>query len=160
MERTIGGSIELLGGKTFKATSGTGHAITLDAAFEEGGADHGARPIELLLLGLGGCAAMDVAELLRKTGQDVTGYEVHVRGERASTSSEVLGQIGFEHVVRGRRVNPAAVHRAIEISGARYWAVLAMLGRPARIGEQYRVVDEDTGAETHGVLNQLPTATS
>ena len=157
---TMEGTVELLAGMTFRARSGSGHAITLDAAPEVGGGDHGARPMELLLLGLGGCTAMDVISILRKMGQDVTGYSVRVRGERVTTHPQVFRRISVEHVVTGRDVSPHAVHRAVELSATRYCSAAAMLREVAEIAEGYRVIDEETGAETTGSLPSLDVATT
>jgi putative redox protein len=156
MGKTVSGSVELLAGRTFKAKSGSGHAITLDEALDAGGSDHGARPGELVLLGIAGCAAMDVARNLHRLGQDVTAYEVQVLGEGSVKQPDGFGSISLEHVVRGRRVNPAAVHRAIEMSADRARAMRDNLVKTAYIDETYRVVDVDTGAETRGKL-ETPT---
>jgi putative redox protein len=129
-------------GMAFAATPGSGHAITLDAAVEDGGKDGGSRPMELLLLDLGGCTGMDVISILRKKRQDVTGYEVRVRGERASDYPMVFTHIVIEHVVRGRNLSAEAVRRAVELSATRYCSAAAMLGKVARIEESYRVVED------------------
>lgn len=131
---------------TFSATSSSGHTITLDAAPEVGGKEQGPRPMELLLLGLGGCTGMDVISILRKMRQDVTGYEVVLKAERASDHPKVFTRILVEHVVRGRNLNADAVRRAVELSATRYCSASAMLGKVAQIEEAVRVVDDATGA--------------
>jgi putative redox protein len=151
------GSVELLEGMTFQASTDSGHALLLDAAPEHGGADRGPRPMELLVVGLAGCTAMDVIGILRKMRQDVTGYTVRVTAERAEQHPKVLTGIQVEHVVRGRGVSPEAVRKAVELSATRYCSVGAMLQRAAPIRERFRLVDEDSGAETVGAL-ALPAA--
>jgi putative redox protein len=136
----------------FRGTSSNGYTIPLDASPQAGGAGGGVRPIELLRLGLGGCTGMDVIESLRKMRQDVAGYEVRVGGEQRDAHPRIFTRIWVEHVVRGRRVRPDAVRRAMELSATRYCSVSAMLARAATIEERYRVVDADTGAEVVGTL--------
>lgn len=131
---------------TFSASSGSGHTITLDAAPEVGGMERGPLPMELLLLGLGGCTSMDVISILRRMRQDVTGYEVVLKAERAPDHPRVFTRVLVEHVVRGRNLNADAVRRAVELSATRYCSASAMLGKVAQIEEAVRVVDESTGA--------------
>jgi putative redox protein len=144
--------VEFRGGMAFLATSSNGCAVPLDASPEAGGAGQGVRPIELLLLGLGGCTGMDVIEILRKMRQDVTGYEVLVHGARRAAHPRIFTRIVVEHVVRGRGLTPEAVRRAVALSATRYCAVSAMLAPAATIEERYRIVDADTGAEAAGTL--------
>ena len=147
MGQLMQGTVVWQEGMAFAATPGSGHAITLDASVEDGGQDKGSRPMELLLLGLGGCTGMDVISILRKKRQDVTGYEVRVRGERASDYPMVFTHIVVEHVVRGHNLSAEAVRRAVELSATRYCSAAAMLGKVARIEESYRVVEEAPDAK-------------
>src|SRR5215471_1602101 len=96
-------------GVRFEAEAGSGHHITLDAAEHGGGQNAGFRPMELLLVGLAGCTGMDVISILRKKRQNVTGYEVRVRGVRAEEHPMVFVEITAEHVVTGRAIQPEAV---------------------------------------------------
>jgi putative redox protein len=152
MGETMTATVELLDGMAFRATAGSGHALVLDAAPDVGGRERGPRPLELLLLGLGGCTGMDVISILRKMRQDVTGYQIRVRGERAADHPKIFTVIVVEHVVRGRGLSLEAVARAVQLSPTRYCSAAAMLGRVAHIQERYRVVDERTGTEQMGTL--------
>lgn len=147
MTSTLEGTVRWLGTMSFRAVTSGGHAITLDAAPEAGGADLGPRPLELLLLGLGGCTGMDVISILRKMRQEVSDYQVVLHAEQAEEHPRVFTRITVEHVVRGRQINPSAVRRAVELSSTRYCPASAMLGKTARIEERFRVIDEATGAE-------------
>jgi putative redox protein len=140
------------GGMAFRGTSSNGYVVPLDAAPAAGGAGAGVRPIELVLLGLGGCTGMDVVEILRKMRQDVTDYEVRVRGARRRAHPRVFTRVTVEHVVRGRGIRPDAVRRAVELSARRYCAVAAMLAPSTALEERYRVIDAVTGAEVEGGL--------
>ena len=154
---TMQGTVELLEGMAFRAATDSGHELLLDAAPEHGGADRGPRPMELLVVGLAGCTAMDVIGILRKMRQEVTGYRVRVTAERSEQHPRVLTDIAVEHVVRGRGVSPEAVRKAVELSATRYCAVGAMLQRATAIQERFRLVDEESGSETVGTL-ALPAA--
>ena len=147
MGQLMQGNVAWTEGMAFAATAGSGHTVSLDASTSDGGRNNGARPMELLLLGLGGCTGMDVISILRKKRQDVTGYNVQVSGERAEDHPMVFTRISVEHVVRGRSLSMEAVRRAVELSATRYCSAAAMFGKTARIEESYRVIDEATGAE-------------
>lgn len=149
---TLEGTVEFVEGLTFSARSGSGHTLLLDSS-SNGEASRGPSPMELLLLGLGGCTGMDVIGILRKMRQDVTDYRVHVRGVRAETHPRVFTAITVEHVVRGRNLNPTFIKRAIGLSASRYCSASAMLARAARVEERYHVIDEATGTETTGALH-------
>lgn len=148
MSGTTEATVRWIGEMAFQARASTGHTIDLDAAPEVGGHDRGPRPIDLLLLGLGGCAGMDVISILRKMRQDVTAYEIRLSGERAAEHPKIFTHIVVEHVVRGRMVSPEAVRRAVELSATRYCPAAAMLGKAARIEEVYRVIEEATNVES------------
>jgi putative redox protein len=156
MSTTHTATLTLLDGMAFQAASGSGHTLTLDANPAAGGQERGPRPMELLLLGLGGCTAMDVISILRKMRQEVTDYRVEVSGERAETHPQVYTRLTVEHVVTGRRLDEALVRRAIELSDTRYCSAAAMLRQAAPITTRYRLIDADTGAVTAGDLTTVP----
>lgn len=134
----------------FIAEAGSGHTVMLDAAEHGGGHDLGFRPMELLLVGLSGCTAMDVISILRKKRQEVTAYEVRVRGERAEDHPMVFTEITVEHIVTGHQVSPEAVARAIELSETRYCGAGAMLGKTAHLRHTYHIIESEA-AVTSGV---------
>jgi len=139
-------------GMRFDAESGSGHHVMLDAAEHSGGQNAGSRPMELLLVGLAGCTGMDVISILRKKRQQVTGYEVHVRGVRAEDHPMVFVEITVEHVIIGHHIQPEAVARAIALSEERYCGAGAMLGKVAHLTHTYRIVE---AAETLAVATPL-----
>ncbi len=141
MAETMTSRAVLEAGMRFDAVSGSGHHVILDAAEQGGGEDTGFRPMELLLVGLAGCTGMDVISILRKKRQDVTGYEVQVRGVRAEEHPMVFVEITVEHVVTGHHVQPDAVARAIALSEERYCGAGAMLGKVAHLTHTYRIVE-------------------
>jgi putative redox protein len=136
-------TVRLIGPMRFDGVSSSGHTVVMDTSVDGGGTDAGASPMELVLLALAGCTGMDVIGILRKKRQDVTGYEIHVRGVRAEQHPMVYTTIHVEHVVTGRNVDPAAVARAVELSETKYCSVSNMLNRAARIETSYRVVEAE-----------------
>ena len=152
MSETLSASVDLLDGMAFRATTGTGHEVVMDAAPEVGGGDAGPRPMEMLLVGLGGCTGMDVISMLRKMHQHVSGYEIRLSGERANDHPKIFTRIGVEHVVRGSDLSADAVRRAVELSATRYCSAAAMLNRAAHVEETYRLIDDASGQEQTGAL--------
>lgn len=130
----------------FEGSATSGHHIVLDSAEEHGGENAGFRPMELLLVGLAGCTAMDVISILTKKRLNVTGFEVRVEGDRAETHPKVYTDIRVEYVVRGRDIPADAVERAIQLSEEKYCSASAMLRQAARITSSYRIEPDDGSA--------------
>lgn len=141
MAEQMTATVKLETGMRFDAEAGSGHHVTLDAAEHGGGQNAGFRPMEMLLVGLGGCTGMDVISILRKKRQQVTGYEVHVSGIRAEDHPMVFVEITVEHIVTGHDVQPEAVERAIQLSKERYCGAGAMLGKVAHLTHTFRIVE-------------------
>jgi putative redox protein len=141
-------------GMRFEVEAGSGHTVTLDAAEQGGGQNAGFRPMEMLLVGLAGCTAMDVISILRKKRQQVTSYEVRVQGVRAEDHPMVFVEITVEHIVTGHNIQPDAVARAIELSEGRYCGAGAMLGKVAHLTHTYRIIEAGkslVSASTRGI---------
>ena len=149
MAEQMTAAVRLETGMRFDAEAGSGHHITLDAAKHGGGQNAGFRPMELLLVGLGGCTGMDVISILRKKRQQVTGYEVHVSGIRAEENPMVFVEITVEHIVTGHSIQAEAVARAIQLSEERYCGAGAMLGKVAHLAHTFHIVE---AAETRAVV--------
>ena len=141
--------LHLVEGLHFVGTPPSGHAIGLDSNVGDA-APVAATPMELQLVALGGCTAMDTISILRKMRQDVTAYDVRLSSERASEHPRVYRSIVMTHEVRGRGVSEANVRRAIQLTMTRYCPVFAMLYPKVDIRERYEITDEDTGAVTAG----------
>ncbi len=129
-------------GMHFDVSVGSGYHLEIDASPEQGGTGRGARPMELLLAGLAGCTALDVISILRKSRQEVTGFEVVVNGDRAEQDPKVYTHIRVEYVVRGHHISEDALQRAIRLSEEKYCSASAMLGKTAKIGTSYRIIEE------------------
>lgn len=111
----------------------SGLPLHLDANPEAGGENRGVRPVEALLIGLGGCTGMDVITILRKMRQDVTSYEVLLHGERAPEHPKVYTDITVEHVVTGRKLDRSSVETAVRLSEAKYCSVSNTLVKGTRV---------------------------
>lgn len=127
---------------TFTASADSGFAITLGADPSVGGDNDGARPMELLLMGLAGCTAMDVISILNKKRQKVTGFEVRAHAERAANHPKVFTAITLHYIVRGEGIDPAAVQRAMELSEKTYCPAQAMFNQVAPITLSYEIIEE------------------
>lgn len=141
MAEEMTAQVSLQEGMRFIARSGSGHHVTLDAPRTGDGENLGFRPMELLLVGLAGCTGMDVISILRKKRQQVTGYEVHVRGIRAEEHPMVFVEITVEHIITGHQIQPEAVARAVALSEERYCGAGAMLGKVAHLTHTFRILE-------------------
>lgn len=140
-ENAVLGELTWVQGMQFVAQGGaSGVPVVFDSAAEAGGLGHGLRPMEALLLALGGCTAMDVISILQKKRQDVTGFKINLKGWRAAEHPRRYTEIALEFVVRGHDVSPEAVARSIELSETKYCSVAASLN--AKITTTYRVEQE------------------
>jgi len=126
-------------GMTFLAETGSNHVVAMDGAPEGGGRNLAPRPMEMVLLGTGGCTAYDVVVILKKSGQDVTGCEVQVAAERAETDPKVFTKIHMHFVVRGRGLKKNLVEHAIRLSHEKYCSASIMLGKTAQITKDFEI---------------------
>lgn len=131
--------VKLVEGITFVAESGSGHAVVMDASPDVGGRNLGARPMEMLLMGAGGCSAIDVVQILRKARQDFVDCVVELEAERAPEDPKVFTRIHMHYVVTGRGLNPAHVERAIKLSKEKYCSATIMLAKTAEVTSDYEI---------------------
>jgi putative redox protein len=136
--------VKWLDGRAFVGESGSGHAVVMDGAPEAGGRNVGVRPMEMLLLGLGGCTAFDVVMILEKGREKVTSCEVELDADRADTEPKVFTHVKLNFKLKGRNLKPAAVERAIKLSEEKYCSATAMFKHTARF-ETTWTVEEDGG---------------
>jgi putative redox protein len=129
-------------GMTFLAETGSNHVVAMDGAPEGGGRNLAPRPMEMVLLGTGGCTAYDVVVILKKSGQHVTGCGVKLVAERAETDPKVFTRIHMQFTVRGRALKKNLVEHAVRLSHEKYCSASAMLGKTADITKDVQVIDE------------------
>lgn len=133
--------VKWAGGLEYVGESGTGHAIVVDGGVDVGGQNLGMRPMELLLVGLGGCSGMDIASILMKKRQNVAGIEATVKGQMAEDYPKKFTDIEIEFTVTGRDLSEEAVKRAVDLSMEKYCSVKATLDGSAKITFSYKVVN-------------------
>lgn len=128
---------------SFVGESGSGHSIVMDGAPEAGGRNLGVRPMEMLLLGLGGCSSFDVMLILQKSRQQVTSCEAEIQAERAVQDPKVFTRIHLHFIVKGKNLSPAKVERAIQLSADKYCSASIMLGKSAEITHDFEVIADE-----------------
>jgi putative redox protein len=128
-------------GMSFVAETGSNHLVAMDGAPDGGGRNLAPRPMEMVLLGTGGCTAYDVVVILKKSGQQVTGCEVKLASERAETDPKVFTRIHMHFIVRGRALKRNLVEHAIRLSREKYCSASAMLGKTAQITTDFELVE-------------------
>jgi putative redox protein len=128
-------------GMSFLAETGSNHLVTMDGAPDGGGRNLAPRPMEMVLLGTGGCTAYDVVVILKKSGQDVTGCEVKLTAERAATDPKVFTRIHMHWTVRGRGLKRNLVDHAVRLTHEKYCSATAMLSKTAEVTRDFEVVE-------------------
>ena len=121
--------IEWAGNAKFIGESDSGHQITMDGPPESGGNNEGVRPMELVLLGLGGCSSFDVIHILKKQRQHVTGCTTKLTAERAESEPKVFTKVHLHFIVTGHKLHHSRVEKAIELSAEKYCSASIMLAR-------------------------------
>ena len=128
-------------GMSFIGESGSGHAVVMDGAPEAGGRNLGPRPMEMLLMGTGGCSAFDVVQILQKARQKVSDCQVQLQATRAETDPKVFTAIHFHFIVSGQGLSESVVERAVKLSHEKYCSASIMLGQVAQITHSVEIVD-------------------
>ncbi len=127
---------------TYVAQSPSGHALVMDGPPELGGHNLGPRPMEMLLMGMGGCTAVDVVSILRKARQDLRGCEIEIAAERADSDPKVFTQIHVHFILTGPDLSAKHIERAIHLSAEKYCSASIMLGQTAKITHTFEIRQE------------------
>lgn len=130
-------------GLTFTGKSNTNHWVMMDTTEDIGGHAGGTRPLELVLLALGGCTGMDVVSILKKMQQQYDSFELKLDGEVSQEHPKVFRKIHIEYVFGSREMDEEKVKKAIDLSMDRYCPVTAMLRNSVEITHEYRIVPPD-----------------
>ncbi|MEM7562851.1 MAG: OsmC family protein [Pseudomonadota bacterium] len=126
---------------SFVGESGSGHSVVMDGAPEAGGRNLGIRPMEMMLLGMGGCTAFDVVSILKKSRQAVVDCEVELESERADTVPKVFTKIHAHFIVKGHQLDPVKVGKAVALSADKYCSASRMLEKTAEITHDFEIVE-------------------
>jgi len=135
--------IKWVEGVSFVGETGSGHAIVIDGAPENGGRNLGARPMELVLTGTAACTAFDVVEILRKARQPVADCVVEAEAKRAATPPKVFTHVHFKYLVAGRGLDAHQVERAVKLSKDKYCSATLMIARTAEITYEVSIIEGD-----------------
>jgi putative redox protein len=137
---THNATIRWAGRMTFIGKAGTNHLVPMDTTAEFDGDSAATKPLELLLVALGGCTGMDIIPLFKKMRQNVTTVEINVTAERAEEHPRVYTKIDIEYVITGNGLEEDKVKRAVDLSQEKYCSVSAMLNKACPISYSYRIV--------------------
>ena len=133
--------VKWLDNMSFVGESGSGHSVVMDGPPESGGRNLGVRPMEMLLLGLGGCASFDVVLILQKSKQQIIDCEVQIEAARADKEPKVFTRIHLHFVVTGRGVSAEKVERAIKLSAEKFCSASIMLAQMAEVTHDFELIE-------------------
>ena len=128
---------------SFLGETESNHAVLMDGSPAAGGRNLGPRPMEMLLLGAGGCTSFDVISILKKSRQSVSDCYVELEAERAETDPKIFSKIHMHFVVKGKNIKPEVVAKAIKLSADKYCSASIMLGATAEMSHDFEVIQED-----------------
>ena len=142
------GTVKWLDGAMFVGESGSGHTVVMDGPEDLGGRNLSLRPMEMLLLGTGGCAIYDVISMLKKSRQQVTGCRVELQAERADAVPAVFEAMNLHFVVSGVDIKESQVKRAVELSAEKYCSASIMLASAGVKVTHSFAIEAPEGSET------------
>ena len=132
--------IKWQGGVSFSGESESGHSVLMDGAPEAGGKNLGPRPMEMILMGVGGCTTFDVVMILKKGRQDISDCVVEIEAARATLDPKVFTHIHLHFILTGKNLNRAQVERAINLSAEKYCSASIMLKNTVKITHDFEIV--------------------
>lgn len=124
---------------SFSGMSDSGFSVPIGTTAESGGDDDAVRPVELILIGLGGCTGMDVISILEKKKQKVTAFDIKLHADRSQEHPKVFTAIEIEYIVSGKEIDRVAVERAVQLSTEKYCPAFAMLSKIAPISTRITI---------------------
>ena len=133
--------VKWIGGVAFEGSADSGHSVIMDGAVEGGGENKGLRPMEMVLLGMGGCTSFDVVSILKKSRQQVSDCVVEMVAERAQVTPKVFTKIHMHFKITGNGVDPERAARAISLSADKYCSAVAMLEKTATITHDFEIIE-------------------
>ncbi|MEN6587624.1 MAG: OsmC family protein [Sulfuricella sp.] len=134
--------IKWAGEASFIGETESSHAVVMDGPPEMGGRNIGPRPMEMLLLGTGGCTSFDVVHILKKSRQQITDCVAEIEAERASEDPKIFTKIHIHFIVTGKALKPEQVERAVKLSAEKYCSASIMLGKSAEITHDFEIIEQ------------------
>jgi len=132
--------VKWLDNMSFVGESDSGHSVVMDGAPEVGGRNLGVRPMEMLLLGMGGCTAFDVVLILKRARQAIIDCEVELEAERSAEVPKVFTKIHVHYIIKGHDLNEKQVARAVKLSAEKYCSASIMLAAVAEVSHDYEII--------------------
>jgi len=134
--------VKWLDNMSFVGESESGHSVVMDGPPESGGRNLGVRPMEMVLLGMGGCTAFDVVLILKRQRQDITDCQVELSAERAEDTPKVFTKIHVHYMVTGKNLDEKKVARAVDMTADKYCSVSIMLAQSADVTHDFEIIEE------------------
>jgi len=135
-------TVKWIDGRLFVGETGSGHAVVMDGPPDHGGRNMGARPMEMILLGVGGCSSFDVIDILQKGRHDIIDCTAELTAERVDAIPAVFSKVHLHFKVKGRNLPAAAVERAVKLSAEKYCSASIMLGNGGvEISHDFEVIE-------------------
>lgn len=134
-------TVEWIGHRSFVAATGSGHTVVMDGAPESGGRNLAPRPMEMMLVSLGGCTAFDVVMILEKGRHQINTCQVKITGERADTDPKIFTEVHLHYTVKGNNLPKDAVERAVKLSAEKYCSASAIISATAKITHTIEMVE-------------------
>ena len=134
-------TVKWVDGRVFLGESGSGHAVVMDGPVDHGGRNIGIRPMEMILLGVGGCSSYDVMDILQKGRNDVVDCVAELTAERVDAVPSVFSKIHLHFKVTGRNLKDSVVERAVKLSAEKYCSASIMLGKSVDITHDFEVIE-------------------
>ncbi|PCJ86929.1 MAG: peroxiredoxin [Thiotrichaceae bacterium] len=135
--------VKWLDNMSFVGESESGHSVVMDGPPESGGRNLGIRPMEMVLLGMGGCTAFDVVLILKRQRQLITDCQVELSSERADEAPKVFTKIHVHYVVKGKGLDAKKVARAVDMTAEKYCSVSIMLAQSVDVTHDFKIIEEE-----------------
>ena len=134
-------TVKWLDHMSFVAESGSGHSIVMDGSPDNGGRNLGVRPMEMVLMGMGGCTAFDVVLILQRSRQDIVDCRVELGAERATEVPKVFTKIHAHYIITGKGLDEKKVERAVNMTAEKYCSVSIMLAATAEVTHDFEIIE-------------------
>ena len=134
-------TVKWLDNMSFVGESDSGHSVVMDGPPDAGGRNMGVRPMEMVLLGMGGCTAFDVVMILKRARQDITDCRVELQAERATEVPKVFTRINTHYVITGKQLNVKQVERAVNMTAEKYCSVSIMLAASVEMSHDFEIIE-------------------
>src|SRR5215472_650572 len=144
-KKTVSATVKMVEGLQMVGYADSGHGIVIDADPGDGGLGKGTKPMEMVLIALGSCSAMDVISILKKKREKLTGLEVHVSGDRSDSDPRVYTSVRIHYIFDGTGLSEIACRKAIELSQGKYCSVLGMVSKTAAVESDFEIRNTTPG---------------